>query len=83
MTITTVIVPSGASLARPYQPRLCSDRHFGHFGQKLDSEDNEDRPRGAKAEHQLHVEKARDSLWSYSSVVLDPQVGYPLHQKRD
>jgi hypothetical protein len=32
-----------------------------------------------KAEHHLHVEKARGSLWSYSPVVLGPCVGYPLH----
>jgi hypothetical protein len=32
-----------------------------------------------KVEHHLHVEKARDFLSSYSSVVLDPRVDYPLH----
>jgi hypothetical protein len=31
-----------------------------------------------KAEHHLSMEKARDSLWSYSTVVLGPHVGYPL-----
>jgi hypothetical protein len=31
-----------------------------------------------EAEHHLRVEKARGSLRSYSSVVLDPHVGYPL-----
>jgi hypothetical protein len=29
-------------------------------------------------EHHLHVEKARGSLRSYSTVVLGPRVGYPL-----
>jgi hypothetical protein len=32
-----------------------------------------------KAEHHLHVEKARDSLWSYSTEMLGPRVGFPLH----
>jgi hypothetical protein len=31
-----------------------------------------------EAEHHLRIEKARGSLWSYSSVVLNPRVGYPL-----
>jgi hypothetical protein len=31
-----------------------------------------------EAEHHLRVEKARDSLRSYSTVVLGPHVGYPL-----
>jgi hypothetical protein len=31
-----------------------------------------------EAEHHLRMEKARDSLRSYSSVVLGPRVGYPL-----
>jgi hypothetical protein len=31
-----------------------------------------------EAEHHLRVEKARDSLWSYSTVVLGPRVGFPL-----
>jgi hypothetical protein len=33
-----------------------------------------------EAEHRLHVEKARDSLWSYSTVVLGPRVSYPLRR---
>jgi hypothetical protein len=31
-----------------------------------------------KVEHHLRVEKTRDSLRSYSTVVLVPRVGYPL-----
>jgi hypothetical protein len=31
-------------------------------------------------EHQLRVEKAHDSLQSYSTVVLGPRVGYPLRR---
>jgi hypothetical protein len=33
-----------------------------------------------KAEHHLHVEKARDSLRSYLTVVLGPRVGLPLRR---
>jgi hypothetical protein len=33
-----------------------------------------------EAEHHLHVEKARGSLRSYSTVVLGPCVGFPLHR---
>jgi hypothetical protein len=33
-----------------------------------------------KAEHHLRVEKAHDSLWSYSTEVLGPRVGYPLRR---
>jgi hypothetical protein len=29
-------------------------------------------------EHHLRVEKARGSLWSYSTEVLGPRVGFPL-----
>jgi hypothetical protein len=32
----------------------------------------------SEAEHHLHVEKARDSLRSYSTMVFGPCVGYPL-----
>jgi hypothetical protein len=33
-----------------------------------------------EAEHHLHVEKARGSLWSYLTEVLGPCMGYPLHK---
>jgi hypothetical protein len=33
-----------------------------------------------EAEHHLRVEKARDSLRSYSTEVLGPRVGYPLRR---
>jgi hypothetical protein len=33
-----------------------------------------------EAEHHLHVEKARDSLQSYSTMVLGPHVDYPLRR---
>jgi hypothetical protein len=33
-----------------------------------------------EAEHHLRVEKARGSLRSYSTKVLGPHVGFPLHR---
>jgi hypothetical protein len=33
-----------------------------------------------EAEHHLRVEKAHDSLRSYSTVVLGPRVGFPLRR---
>jgi hypothetical protein len=33
-----------------------------------------------EAEHHMHVEKARGSLRSYSTVVLGPRVGFPLRR---
>jgi hypothetical protein len=33
-----------------------------------------------EVEYHLREEKARDSLRSYSSMVLGPHVGYPLHR---
>jgi hypothetical protein len=32
-----------------------------------------------EAGHHLRVQKAHDSLWSYSTEVLGPHVGYTLH----
>jgi hypothetical protein len=34
----------------------------------------------SEAEHHLRVEKACNFLWSYSTVVLGPRVGYPLRR---
>jgi hypothetical protein len=33
-----------------------------------------------EVDHHLRMEKARGSLWSYSTEVLGPHVGYPLHR---
>jgi hypothetical protein len=33
-----------------------------------------------KEEHHLRVEKACDSLWSYSNEVPDPRMGFPLRR---
>jgi hypothetical protein len=83
-----VIVSSGVSLARPWQPRLCHDRHRVPEGTRpttFSAESSIVEMAGSvreepEAEHHLRVEKARDSLWSYSTVVLGPRVGFPLHR---
>jgi hypothetical protein len=33
-----------------------------------------------EAEHHLRVEKVRGSIWSYSTEVLGPRVGFPLRR---
>jgi hypothetical protein len=33
-----------------------------------------------QAEYHLHMEKAHGSLWSYSTEVLGPRVGYPFYR---
>jgi hypothetical protein len=33
-----------------------------------------------EAEHHLRVEKGHNSLWSYSTEVLGPRVGFPLRR---
>jgi hypothetical protein len=50
------------------------------FGRKLDSGDGGSIREEPEAEHHLHVEKARGSLWSYSTEVLGPRVGSPLRR---
>jgi hypothetical protein len=50
----------------------------GVFGQKLDSGDGGERPRGAGSEAPLACGEARGSLWSYSTKVFGPRVGFPL-----
>jgi hypothetical protein len=56
------------------------ERRLQRFGQKLDSGDGGERSRGARAKHHLHMEKARDSLRSYSTELLGPRVGFPLRR---
>jgi hypothetical protein len=83
-----VIVPSGARVLRDRDNRACvtaatvyqRERGRRYFGRKLDSGDGEERPGDPEAEHHLRVEKARGSLWSYSTVVLGPRVGFPLRR---
>jgi hypothetical protein len=50
----------------------------GVFSRKLNIEDDGEHPRGPEAEHHLRVEKAHDSLRSYSTKVLGPRVGFSL-----
>jgi hypothetical protein len=33
-----------------------------------------------EVEHHLRMEKAHDSLWSYSTEVLDPRMDFPLRR---
>jgi hypothetical protein len=83
-----VIVPSGARVLRDRDNQVCvmdaivyrRERGSRRFSQKLDSGDGRERPRGARSEHHLRVEKACDSLRSYSTEVLGPRVGYPLRR---
>jgi hypothetical protein len=84
-----VIVPSGARVLRDHDNRVCVTaatvyrREQGprRFDRKLDSGDGGDRPRGAKAEHHLRVEKAHSSLRSYLTVVLGPRVSFTLRRR--
>jgi hypothetical protein len=69
-----VIVPSGARVLRDRDNRVCVTTATVYW-----------RERGPQhfwpeAEHHLRVEKARDSLRSYSTVVLGPRVGFPLRR---
>jgi hypothetical protein len=50
------------------------------FDQKLDSEDGGEHREEAGSGAPLAREKACGSLLSYTSVVLGPPVGYPLHR---
>jgi hypothetical protein len=85
---TVVIVLSGARVLRDRVNCVCdivvivyrTERCPWRFGQKLDSREVGNVREELEAEHHLRVEKARGSLWSYSTVVLGPRVGYPLRR---
>jgi hypothetical protein len=64
------------------QPPTCTrgNEASGVFGWMLDSGDGGERTEEPEAEHHLRVKKARDSLWSYSTEVLGPRMGFPLHR---
>jgi hypothetical protein len=65
----------------PWPPRCTGGNEARSvFSQKLDSGDSGERPRGAGSEAPLARGEARDSLWSYSTVVLGPRVGFPLRR---
>jgi hypothetical protein len=82
-----VIVSSGARVLRDCDNRVCvtaatvyrRERGLRRYIRKLDMETtgSVEEP---EAEHHLHVEKSRGSLWSYSTVVFGPHVGYPLRR---
>jgi hypothetical protein len=78
----------GESLARPWQPCLCHGRHRVSEGTRSAAfligssmvETAWSFREEPKVEHHLRMEKARGSLRSYSTIVLGPRVGYPLHR---
>jgi hypothetical protein len=82
------IVPSGAKVLRGHVNRVYDtaatvyrrERGPRRFGHKLDSGDGGSIWEEPEAEHHLRMEKAHNSLRSYSTVVLGPHVGYPLRR---
>jgi hypothetical protein len=82
------IVLSGARVLRDCDNQVCVTaatmyrRKQGPrcFGQKLDTGDNEKRPRGDGSGAPLACVEGADSLQSYSTVVLGPRMGYLLHR---
>jgi hypothetical protein len=83
-----VIVPSEARVLQDRDNQVCvttatvyrRERGPRRFGRKLVSGDGREFREEPEAERHLHVEKARDSLRSYSTEVLGPRVGFPLHR---
>jgi hypothetical protein len=83
-----VIVPSGARVLRDRDNRVCvtvgtvyrRERGSQCFAGSSIIETAGSVREEPEAEHHLSVEKARDSLQSYSTMVLGPRVGYPLHR---
>jgi hypothetical protein len=69
--VTTVFVSRLPPCTGGNEPR-------GIFGQKLDSGDSGERPRGAGSGAPLACGEARDSPRSYSTEVLGPRVGFRL-----
>jgi hypothetical protein len=56
------------------------ERGSHRFGRKLDSRDDGSVREEPEVDHHLSVEKARDSLQSYSTMVLGRRMGYPLRR---
>jgi hypothetical protein len=81
-----VIVPSGARVLRDRDNCVCvtaATVYTGNEAHDVSARSSIVETAGSvredpEAEHQLRVEKARDSLWSYSTEVLGPRVGFPL-----
>jgi hypothetical protein len=78
----------GESFERLWQPRLCHDCHCVLEGMRPAAflvgssivETAGSIQEEPEAEYHLRVEKACGSLWSYSTVVLGPRVGFPLRR---
>jgi hypothetical protein len=83
-----VIVSSGARVLWDRDNQVCvttatvyrRERGPRRLGWKLDSWKAESVREEPEAEHHLRLEKARDSLQSYSTMVVCPRVGFPLHR---
>jgi hypothetical protein len=70
-----VIVPSGATVLRDRDKR----GRYVSVGSSIVEVAGSIR-KEPEAEHHLREEKTRDSLRSYSTVMLGPRVGYPLRR---
>jgi hypothetical protein len=83
-----VIVPSGARVLRDRDNRVCvtaATVYGGNEARGVSAGSSIVETAGSireelEAEHHLRVEKACGSLWSYSTEVLGPRVGFPLRR---
>jgi hypothetical protein len=83
-----VIVPSGARVLRDHDNRVCVTANTVYRrerGSRCLAESSIVETAGSvreepEVEHHLRVEKAHDSLRSYSTEVLGPLVSYPLRR---
>jgi hypothetical protein len=83
-----VIVPSGVRVLRDRDNRVCVTAATAYGGNEARGvlagssivETAGSVREEPEAEDHLHVEKARDSLRSYSTEVLGPRVGFPLRR---
>jgi hypothetical protein len=78
------IVPSGVRVLRDRDNRVCvttggNEAHGVSAGSSIVEMTGSVREE-PEAKHRLRVEKARGSLWSYSTEVLGPRMGYPLRR---
>jgi hypothetical protein len=82
-----VIVPSGARVLQNRDNRVCvtaATVYWRQRGPRRSAGSSIVETTGSvreepEAEHHLRLEKARGSLWSYSTEVLGPRMGFPLH----
>jgi hypothetical protein len=83
-----VIVPSGARVLRDRDNRVCvtaTTVYRGDEARGVSAGSSIVETAGSvreepEAEHHLRVEKARGSLWSYSTEVFGPRMGFPLRR---